>query len=475
MSDFVIKNTQVMGYRELVDLEVVAGKIVAIGSVADSRARSQIDARGAALLPGLHDHHIHLYALAAARRSVSCGPPNVRTAPELQQALRAAPESRDGWIRGVAYHESVAGSLDRERLDSLSPSHTRVRIQHRSGALWSLNSAAIDALDLSPADLPEGVETNSAGDLTGRIYYQDAWLRERLVSTSPPHLGSLSRELSRCGVTGVTDATPGRDCAELELLAGAIDRGELDQRLVVMAEANAHLTAESPMTLGPVKILLREPALPEFEALVGSIGEAHESQRAVAIHCVTRAELVLAVAAIREAGPFLGDRIEHASVAPPELVEMLAEAQVWVVTQPGFIYERGDDYARDVEPNDRDWLYRGQGFLDGGVALAAGSDAPYGELDPWVGIRAAVTRTTRSGLVMGEGEALSPERAVSLFTSPLEAAGMPGRELVVGAPGDLCLLDRPWSQARKILSREMVAMTWVAGRQTYRRNRDRDR
>ena len=72
---------------------------------------------------------------------------------------------------------------------------------------------------------------------------------------------------------------------------------------------------------------------------------------------------------------------------------------------------------------------------------------------------------------MGEDESLSPERAVSLYTSPLEAAGLPGRKLEVGASADLCLLDRPWQRAREILSSELVAMTLVAGRQCWRRVR----
>jgi len=154
-------------------------------------------------------------------------------------------------------------------------------------------------------------------------------------------------------------------------------------------------------------------------------------------------------------------------------VEFLANSKLWVVTQPGFIFERGDDYLRDVESEDRPWLYRGRGFLDAGVPVAGGSDAPYGSLDPWVGIRAAVDRRTRSGRTIGEAESLTPERALALFTSPLEAAGAPGRRIAAGGAADLCLLDRPWQQARKTLSSELVTATICAGRQTWRRNRER--
>src|SRR2546423_8848225 len=74
-----------------------------------------VDAAGAALLPGLHDHHIHLLAAAAARSSVGCGTPSVTDVDALRAALRAAPGQ--GWVRGIGYAESVAGPLDRHLLD----------------------------------------------------------------------------------------------------------------------------------------------------------------------------------------------------------------------------------------------------------------------------------------------------------------------------------------------------------------------
>src|SRR5690348_8687437 len=77
-----------------------------------------VDADTGAVLPGLHDHHLHLRAMAAALDSLSVGPPQVRTEVQLAQALRTAEPGPDGWIRAVGYHASVAGELDRGRLDA---------------------------------------------------------------------------------------------------------------------------------------------------------------------------------------------------------------------------------------------------------------------------------------------------------------------------------------------------------------------
>jgi predicted amidohydrolase YtcJ len=49
-----------------------------------------LDVAGGAVLPGLHDHHLHLRAMAAALDSLAVGPPRVRTKAQLAQALATA-------------------------------------------------------------------------------------------------------------------------------------------------------------------------------------------------------------------------------------------------------------------------------------------------------------------------------------------------------------------------------------------------
>src|SRR4051794_5070197 len=63
------------------------------------------------VLPGLHDHHLHLRSAAAALGSVVVGPPSVRTEAQFIQTLAAATPASDGWIRATGYHDSVAGEL----------------------------------------------------------------------------------------------------------------------------------------------------------------------------------------------------------------------------------------------------------------------------------------------------------------------------------------------------------------------------
>jgi predicted amidohydrolase YtcJ len=456
-----------IGGRGPLDVRIAGGRVAEVApDLPRRRGEEVLDAAGAALLPGLHDHHLHLLSLAAAERSLDCGPPGVRTRAELARAL--APHARgDGWLRGVGHHESAAGELDRRALDAWVPGRP-LRIQHRSGALWIFNSAAVERLGLARAEHP-GIERDERGEPTGRLFRADAWLREQLDAGDPPDLAAVGRGLARVGVTGVTDATASNGPAELAHLVAACERGALPQRVLALGGAALPALRHDRVATGALKLHLDDSALPDPDALADRISGAHAAGRAVAIHCVTRAEGVLAAAALAAAGARPGDRIEHAAVAPPELVELLARLGVTVVTQPGFVRARGDAYAHDVEPADRPWLWRARGLRAAGVALAAGTDAPFGDPDPWLALRAAVERRTAGGAPLGRDEALPPEEALDLFLAPLDAPGGPPRRVEPGVPADLCLLDRPWRAARRALSRDLVAATWCDGSLACRR------
>jgi predicted amidohydrolase YtcJ len=431
----LIQNAELYG-SNVADVRIDNGRISAIGRLQPEVAERVINARGGTLLPGLHDHHIHLLSYAASLQSVACGPPEVRTESELAATLTASVPQRGGWVRGYGYHESVAGAIDRTWLDRHQPD-VPVRIQHRSGRLWILNSAGLALLpELSCRD--------------GRVYDQSELLAAATRSILPP-VGAASRELARYGVTGLTDMTPQNDTRTVELMAAMHADNTLLQRVWVAGT----LKRTGP---GPTKVHLHDSAFPPLDDLRQLVSDSHVLGRSVAVHCVTEAELVFALAAFREAGTGPGDRIEHASVTPPALLEQLVELGLTVVTQPNFITERGDAYLADVPPAEHEWLYRCRSFLEQGIPLAGGTDAPFGNADPWAAMRAAIVRQTNSGRPLGSGEALNPEQALALFLGGPEAPAQP-RVIKTGAIADLCLLDGPWREVRRSLSCDHVRAT----------------
>jgi predicted amidohydrolase YtcJ len=355
--------------------------------------------------------------------SVDCGPPRVRTAVQLRDALRTAPPG--DWVRGVGYHESVAGLLDRDVLDGMVPDRP-VRVQHRGGALWTVNSAGLAAL---AADLvgPD-VERAADGRPTGRLWRYDARLHA-ILGARPPDLTPVGARLSRFGITAVTDATPDLD---------RLDAAALPQHVTALGIPLE--TAPPPgVRIGPYKIVLADSAPLDLDDLTARIAAAHGTGRAVAVHCVTREALALLLAAFDVVGTRPGDRIEHAALVPADAIAMVVARGLRVVTQPGFLADRGDDYRRDVPAADHPDLYRCASLLAAGVPVALSSDAPHGPLDPWAVIDAAVTRRTPDGDALGPAERLDRAAALAAYLAPAEDPGGAPRRIRAGCPADLVL------------------------------------
>ncbi|BBZ11114.1 amidohydrolase family protein [Mycobacterium branderi] len=393
------------------------------------------DAEGGTVIPGLHDHHVHLHSAAAAETSLQVGPPHVRDRDALAGALATAQTGDDGWIRAIGYHDSVAGPLDRTALDALAPA-VPVRIQHRSGVLWILNSAGLARVGL--ADHPDGRLRSADSDWSEALERRDLGLAD------------VSRRLSSYGVTGITDATPDLEVGDIVRLTELHRHGELRQRL--------HF-------LSPGKRILRDDDL-DLDELARWIAERHRDGGPVAIHCVTAAQLLVTIAALQQAGAHPRDRIEHAADTPSDCLDDLVDLGVTVVTQPNFVAERGDQYLAEIPAGEHHQLWRVASLLLAGVPVALSTDMPFGHGDPWAAMRAAVHRITPSGAVLGPDECVPERRALMMF---LGWAEHPSRVRTVepGQPGDLCVLSAPPEAVLAELDAEQVAATIIGGEIVY--------
>jgi predicted amidohydrolase YtcJ len=469
MTDLVVRRAD-LGAGRLADVRVRRDRVVAVAPELEVRSTDELlDAGGCGLIPGLHDHHVHLYGWAASQRSLVVGPPEVHDHRALVEAMVASDRNlpADAWLRGVGYHESVAGALDRHSLDALLPGRP-VRIQHRSGAQWILNSAGLERLPAAVRGDPR-VERDREGQPTGRLSRMD----ERLAQAWEPtkvDLAEVSALALQKGVTAFTDATPFSEQCKLSLLAEAKGRGEIVQHVTVMSAPGAHFSPPAGIRTGPVKVLLDDMTLPTFDELKAMVIDAHSHGRPVAVHCVTGVQTVLTLSVLSDAGTMPGDRMEHGALIAPELIPELERLGVTVVTNPGFVHERGDNYLVDVDPRDLDDLYRCDSLRRVGVNVLAGTDAPFGPADPWHVARTAATRQTASGTVLGENEAVPRPLALSLFFGGTDGffGGVDGQgcpQLVApGAASDLVVLSVPLDEALKSLSADNVAACIVGGR-----------
>lgn len=417
-----------------------------VAEVADSlnpAGAQVIDADGCAVIPAFSDHHLHLAALARAGESIRCGPPVVTDRASLADALAHAPETASGWVRGVGYTESVAGELTRADLDAVESARP-VRIQHRSGALWMLNSVAAERVGLESGTHP-GIERDPAGRPTGRLWRADDWLRTRLPDDGFPSFAAVGERLRSDGIAEMTDATPDIDDTYIGAVVAAVDDSTISGRVNLLGVPLGVEVDHPRVGVGPYKIVIADSDLPSPDDLAARIDAAHRSDRCVAVHCVSRVALALLLAAWDMVGVRVGDRIEHAAVVAADTCAELARRGIVVVTQPGFLPERGDDFLDDSDRADHDDLYRCGSLIDAGVPVALSSDAPYGPLNPWTVIAGATQRRTASGRRVGTpDERIGVSQAIDRYCTPSDDPLRRPRRIAVGEPGELVMADRAW-------------------------------
>ena len=404
-----------------------------------------VDCDGATIIPGFADAHCHPLALGAYLSAIDCGPGAERSIPEIIERIRGgAPPRTTAWVRAVGYDELL---LDEKRhptrhdLDRAFASGP-VMLTHGGGHAVVLNSLAMSEVRLAAAtpEPPGGTIDRDAvtGEPTGLLLEMSDWLAARLpAATRGEQLGRLERAaevLLAAGVTSVTDAGHRNDGDRVSLymeagrtrfplhtsvmLRPGVDRCEIGSMEGVRPGLTKLMVTVSAGRLHPDSGELRE--LVEAEAAAGSPG--------VAIHAVEREAILAAAEALRSIRGMVAKsgfvmRIEHAAEAPPEVVAAIAESGAAVVTQPGFIYTRGDRYlaaATEGGPAP-DNLYPLRALIDSGVPIGVGSDAPYGTWRPLEVLRAAVERLAASGRVVGASQAISVGEALGLYGGSLRA------------------------------------------------------
>jgi predicted amidohydrolase YtcJ len=454
------------GKTRLTNATIAGGQFIETTSHANlADGSTVIDAKGNLLIPGLHDHHTHLIAYAASLVSINCGPPNVASEADLKSALRAQPGRH--WLRGTGHHESVSGHLDRQWLDTWAPDRP-IRIQHRSGRLWILNSLGMEIIAKSAVSMTPHEQDRLTNE-DGRLYDVDELLGKLTRSEMPP-VKLASQQLAAFGVTGINDMTPSNNAETWQWFSELQASQDLLQKVRMSGRPALGRCQRTPrLFVGETKVHLHDSSLPDFGDFVSTITESHEKQRNVAVHCVTEVELVYTLSAFRAASTLAGDRIEHASVIPPALIEQLCELGLSVVTQPNFVHERGDAYLKDIPLTEHAFLYRTNSLMLAGVPTAFGTDFPFGHPDPWAAMDAATKRTTSSGHLLNDAERITPESALNGFLGELSAPSSI-RSIEPGAPADCCLLDAPWQVLRNDLSSTHVLMTVRDGELVFSRD-----
>jgi predicted amidohydrolase YtcJ len=407
-----------------------------------------IDCGGKTVVPGFNDAHCHLLGSIRKQRTIDLSPKSVKSIADIKAAVRkrALSTPKDRWIIGSDYHEFYLAEKrhpTRRDLDEVAPEHPVVLI-HRSLHASILNSQALVLAGITK-ETPEpggGVIDREldTGEPSGVLFEMSGYIRDKVL----PHLSksevaegiaALNRHYLSLGITSLQDASAGNNHARWQALKSFKDDESLQSRVSMMfgfdflpqfqEKGMAFGSGDGGLRLGGVKFILseaRDRLQPPLDELKEQALAAHQAGFQLAIHCVEPGTVAAALATleyIAGRSPLAGrrHRLEHVSECPPELFKRLQKLEAVVVTQPNFIYHNGERYLATVSPERRRWLYRIGSFLNAGLVVAAGSDAPVAPDNPWFGIYGAVTRRAESGQQLLPEEAVSVPQALAMYTT----------------------------------------------------------
>ena len=479
------------------------GRIIAVGSEDDLNhlagpITKRIDCHGMTLLPGFHDAHCHLFALASRLQQLDCSPDIAPSIADLVRLIshKARQTPHGQWLRAFGYDEHLlkeARHPTADDLDRAAPNHP-VRLDHRTGHATVLNTAAMNLLGIGPhfkppahavvlrddSRHPTGVFLEMTPEI-GRMMKPFRSRNEFEEGVRDTNALLLSK-----GITAIQDAGPNNGIEQWRTFRRLKQERTLTPRVTMMAglphadddelQHAASPAYDEELRLGAVKIMLTSTTgalQPTFEELTELAIHHHRKGRQLAFHAVETESIIAAAHAIAAASrthprPDPRHRIEHCAEGPTEILQMVKESDAFVVTQPGFIYHHGPKYLAQVDAGLIPHLYPLASLDDAGIPWAAGSDAPVALPDPLLHVQASVERRASDGPGIGPNQAVSPSRALNAWT--IDAARSCFQEESLGSisPGkvaDLVLLsDDPTQTPTEEIGKIAVHMTIVGGK-----------
>lgn len=125
-------------------------------------------------------------------------------------------------------------------------------------------------------------------------------------------------------------------------------------------------------------------------------------------------------------------RIEHVTEPSENAVNLAAKRGIAIATQPIFIFSEIESYQKNLGDARLKTTYPIRHLIDTGCFVGLSTDAPAtawsGPANPWINIKAAVTRKAYNGVDTGQKHRINLEEAILLYTkNSAIIAGMPYR------------------------------------------------
>ncbi len=506
------------------------GLILATGSRDDCAAllgpgAEPVDLKGAAMLPGFIDSHLHPVLMIYFDMNVNLFA--VPSIPELQRVLReaAAGKAPGAWVIGLNFDEQYFESPvlpTRHDLDRACPDIPAIIVKHDGHMLIAntraIEAGGVDAATPSPAGgvidreadgYPAGpFRENAIALILGKMPLPDEDDFSRASASAFGRLASYG--ITSAGVVLQTsDEGPGGDIGAFDIpvlqmlseripisMYGLIASPDPDGVRSMMVPPLHHTGAGPMRRIGAIKLFsdgtfasctafMREPFTDQPDRsgfmviapdeLYRRMEAAHLAGFQLAIHAIGDAANRTCIdlyARLLKTHPRADHRhrLEHASILDPSMIADVKRLGLVISSQPMFIHSEKLWLHRRFGDERSKWIYPFRSLFEAGVTLAGASDTPVESADVLHGIQCCVTR---------EGfetqECISAAEAVRMYTINAAHAQFEENEKGSISPGkraDFVILDRnPVRVDPGEISSIRVLKTIVGGDVIYPLNR----
>ena len=504
---------------------VANGRFIAVGKNADIQrlagpSTRAIDLHGKTVIPGFEDSHLH-----GAGGGPGIDLSNARSFADVFARVRErAMTSKPGdvLVSNSDWHEAQLKEQRlplRRDLDPVSPDNPVVLV--RGGHEFILNSAALEKWHIAKTTVsPDGgqisryTDGEPNGELIDRARTLVSLPQTRL--TLDQQIESWSGQFHSLHAAGLTSIRlPGISLEQYRIFQEMKRRGLLTMRIAALLSAPSNPDAakvrafiessgvradegDEWLKIGGMKLIvdggfeggwMRDPYNEPFgkggtfhglqlipqDRYTEIVKELNRLGWRVGTHAVGDAaidEVLAGYEAANREKPIQGKRwaIEHGFLPREEHFARINALGVFVTVQ-NHLYLAGPSLVRYWGPARAAWVTPVRAYIDHGVAVAAGTDAPVVPFPPLWTMYHFVTRETISGGVLGPDQRISREEALRIAT--MENARLTFEEKTKGSiePGrlaDFTILDEDiLSVAPKRIEQMKVLTTVVGGRTVF--------
>ncbi|MDN5766677.1 MAG: amidohydrolase family protein [Humibacillus sp.] len=494
-----------VGEAEGVDAATVDGEVVTLGE--------------ATVLPGLLDVHTHPSFMATLADSMALLQPLVVTRAGLVKQLRCHPglgAGPDVWVMGFGYNEDnyPDGAPTRHTLDEVSTTQP-VFARRADGHTAVCNTFALQLAGISAQtpDPPYGqIVRDQAGDPTGLLVEPDAVDLVYQLRPAPDRdevvrrLVGLNEHFLSLGLVSINDLYGNFIVDPLATYRDAERSGYLPSTGVFLAYPAGELPRLTDqdrmgrMRIAGVKVFMDgafsnrtawvdEPypgteshgiVTASDEELRTAVAWARGNQVQCAVHVMGDRGINHLMDLFEDEAPWMGElpsiRFDHSTLFTAEMMQRANRARMnfGIVTHTVFFFAEYDSYVKNLGPRQFDIAYPIRTLYDNVDHLALSSDAPATAWstcdDPFLSVKAAVTRTAYTGDQINAKEAVTVGEALHLYTGKAAQVSV-FRDVGVitaGYEGSFIVVDRdPFTIDPSELDEVKVMQTWIRGERVY--------